>query len=433
MFDLTDKLTSGQAEVFEHIRNGENVLVTGIGGSGKSYLLGVIKRWAEDAGKNCIVCSPTGIAALNIGGSTIHRTLGIGPDQELEVGRYQKVAAGSALDLCDIFIIDEISMCRCDLFDYVSDTLRRINTWREKTGDRLIQLVAVGDFYQLPPVVKPEVRKVLHDQYASLGHEFRDGYAFEGIWWDYWNFVTIPLTEAVRQTDAEFVDALNKCRQGRYDGLDWLKTHVNKCAIDGAIELCGTNKAVNEINKSHLDALRGRRCVYHGWCTGTVGKGDKPTLEDLELKVGARVMVLINDDIDTYMNGSLGYVTRMLSNGVMVRFDNSKECFIGVHTWNITRPKVDHLKVKQEIIGSYHQIPLKLAWAMTIHKSQGQTFEAANVHPNCFSNGQLYVALSRVRDVNKMHFVTPLRYADLRVSKSVLEFYKQHDLPLSVA
>lgn len=425
--DVGSTLTTDQKLVLSHIMSGENVFVTGIGGSGKSYLLENVKTWADAVGKNYVVCAPTGISALNVGGCTIHRAFDIRPGDEMQLGAAAYVVPNGVIDKCDLFIIDEISMCRCDLFDYVSKTINKAQRWREKRGKDKAQLVVVGDFYQLPPVVPNDARDVLKVQYEALGKKFVDGYPFEGIWWDTWDFVTVSLTEPIRQKNVEFVDALNECRKGDVNGLQWIVNNASRVRPNVAIELCGTNKLANEINDSHLLSLPGREKVFRAQVRGRINPSDEPTERELILKVGARVMSLVNDAVGHYMNGSLGTVTRLATDGVYVRFDGGRECFIKRHTWEIVRPEVDGVKVSQHVVGMFIQLPLRLAWAITMHKSQGQTFDNVILHPHCFTNGQLYVGLSRVRDIENLYFDDYPSRRDLRVSKSVLEFFNKND------
>ncbi|MEG2934496.1 MAG: AAA family ATPase, partial [Gordonibacter sp.] len=201
-------LTKGQQEVLDLVENGENVYLTGLGGTGKSYVLEKIIARAKADNKNVIACAPTGIAALNIGGSTIHRVLGIRPNKTLSLSVAPWISDNSPLLSCDLMIVDEISMCRSDLFDYLSLALKAAAKLR-KDGKALCQLVVVGDFCQLPPVLKAEDRPILEQKY---GYDVAEGYAFIGTEWDLWNFKKVELTEAIRQRDSSFVTALNACR-----------------------------------------------------------------------------------------------------------------------------------------------------------------------------------------------------------------------------
>lgn len=248
-------LTNGQQKVFDLVKDGHNVYLTGLGGTGKSYVLNKIIEWAGKAGKNVIVCAPTGIAALNIGGSTIHRALDINPNKTLQMNPYPTIKDGSPIPECDLMIVDEISMCRMDLFDYLSSVLFKAARIREKEGKPRCQLVVVGDFCQLPPVVQKSERPILEQKY---GFDVGGAYAFMGKYWNKWTFKSVELTEAIRQRDSDFVAALNACRVGDTRGVHWITEHSSKHPIDNAIVLCGRNtKAESENNKrlGMLDAL----------------------------------------------------------------------------------------------------------------------------------------------------------------------------------
>ena len=413
-------LTAGQQQAFDAVRAGKNVYLSGLGGTGKSYVLERIIEWARGTEMNVLVCAPTGIAALNVGGSTIHRTLGIFPEETLTARPSPRVSTASPLYACDLMIVDEISMCRLDLFDYLSAALRQAARLREADGLATCQLVVVGDFSQLPPVVPRGERKILNELY---GYDVRGGYPFMGRSWTSWGFERVELVEAIRQRDADFVAALNAVRVGDTAGLRWIETHAPANAPHNAVVLCGTNAQAEAENKKHLDALSAAPTAYHGAREGQLERSDMPTAERLVLKPGARVMALVNRSPETYMNGSLGTVTECAAKAVTVRFDGTgREVSVKPHVWDITRPVLVDGRTSVEAIGSFSQIPLKLAHAITIHKAQGQTFEAVSVFPECWDPGQLYTALSRATDIEGLHLVHPCPDASLVTSQDVIDF-----------
>ena len=414
-----DGLTLGQQQVFDLVKAGRNVYLTGLGGTGKSYVVEKIIQWAKDSGKNTIVCAPTGIAALNIGGTTIHRALGIRPEKTLDMKPYPAIPQGSAIPECDLMIVDEISMCRMDLFDYLSSVLKKAGVNRKKEGKALCQLVVVGDFCQLAPVVKAPERKVLD---AKYGYEVRGAYPFMGTHWDSWHFEKVELTEAIRQRDANFVAALNACRMGDLSGVRWIREHASQTRIDDAIFLCGRNDEADAENEAKLNALTGKASTYRARIEGVVTGQDKPTADTLILKSGARVMALVNNDETTYMNGSIGTVVSCEKDGVVVDFDGLGRSTVVPHEWEITVPKLVDGKTENEIIGTFLQVPLRLAWAITIHKAQGQTFERANIDPECWEYGQLYTALSRLTEVSNMHILGFMNDSFLKTSPDVIDF-----------
>lgn len=412
-------LTDGQRKFFDLVKEGRNVYLTGLGDTGKSYVLDLIIKWAADKEMNAIVCAPTGIAALNIGGCTIHRALGIQPGKTLQVNPYPFIKNGSPLPKCDLMIVDEISMCRMDLFDYLSSVLRKAAKERAELGKPPCQLIVVGDFCQLPPVVTKDEKKILDQKY---GYDVRNGYPFMGTDWNSWKFEKVELTEAIRQRDSDFVAALNACRVGDTNGLHWIEEHAAKTPLKKAIVLCGRNDEATRENRRRLDALPSPSFSYQGTITGIVEGSDLPTEASLELKVGARVMALVNNSEKTFMNGSLGNVIWCNEDAVGVRFDNGYEGALYRHEWDIKQPRLDGSRTRMEIIGTFTQIPLKLAYAMTIHKAQGQTFEAASIYPRCWDPGQLYTALSRLTSIDGLYFAHPCPDSSLITSPDVLAF-----------
>ena len=420
-------LTEGQQRVFDLVKAGRNVYLTGLGGTGKSYVLERIIEWAEGSGREVLVCAPTGIAALNVGGSTIHRTLGIDPSRTLQMNPYPYIPDDSPLLRCDLMIVDEISMCRLDLFDYLTSVLRKAARQRESEGKPCCQLVVVGDFCQLPPVTTKEEAPILKEKY---GFDVRKGYPFMGREWQSWQFEKVELTEAIRQRDADFVAALNACRVGDTKGVRWIEEHAAKSPDENAIILCGTNEQADGENRKRLNALPSESHEYLCTITGEVTQKDMPTSQRLTLKQGARVMALVNVSEKTYMNGSLGTVLSCKEDEVVVSFDGIGASVVTRHRWEITVPKMVDGKTKQEIIGTFEQIPLKLAWAITIHKSQGQTFDSALIYPKCWEEGQLYTAFSRLSSIGGLCLAHPCNDSFLVTSQDVIDFLdKSYDPP----
>lgn len=198
-------LTDGQKKAFDLVKEGKNVYLTGLAGTGKSYIVERIIEWAQTSGLNVITCAPTGIAALNVGGSTVHRVLCIRPGRTLEKDPHPFVPTDSPLPDCDLLILDEVSMCRMDLFDYLSAVLKIAGKIRKQKGKGLCQLLVVGDFCQLPPVITNEERRFLEEKY---GYDVGEAFAFQSSEWAFWNFEEVELCEAIRQRDAHFVAAL---------------------------------------------------------------------------------------------------------------------------------------------------------------------------------------------------------------------------------
>lgn len=414
-----DGLTPGQQEAYDLVKQGSNVYLSGLGGTGKSFVIRRIIDDATKADKNVLVCAPTGIAALNIGGSTIHRTFQIQPEKTLEIDSTPYIPRKSPLLECDLMIIDEISVCRMDLFDYLSKVLQKVAGFRAASGRKPCQLVVVGDFCQLPPVTKAAELQILSKKY---GFDVGGAYPFMGDEWPVWDFIHVELEESIRQSESDFVAALNACRVGDLKGVRWIEAHSASEPTERAITLCGTNQQANDENKLRLDQLPASMTTYECRESGEVTDKDRPTAKKLKLKPGARVMALVNEADTTYLNGSLGTVVACEDRGVVVDFDETGEQFVCAHRWAITEPELVDGKVTTKTIGTFTQIPLKLAWAITIHKAQGQTFEAASIYPRCWDYGQLYTALSRLTKVETLHLKHGISDGFLQTSPDVLSF-----------
>lgn len=414
------KLTDEQLKFVENVKSGKNVFLAGLGGTGKSFVVKYIIQWAKEAKKNVIVCAPTGIAALNVGGCTIHRVLGIRPERTLEDNPYYKLDNDSPLLDCDMLIIDEISMCRLDLFDYLSHVLKKATKRRYNEKKKPCQLIVVGDFFQLPPVIKNE-KKLLDKLY---GYDVDHGYPFLGTEWISWNFVSIELKNVIRQKDEDFVNALNLCRYGDYKALRWIEKYSVQMSKKNAIVLFGKNADANKENIRRLSRLRTNSYFYKCKISGRIEKSDMATSENLELKKGARVMALVNDTEETFMNGSLGFIEECYKDYVVAKFDNGCRIEIEPYKWNIMKPVSYNGRTSLKVVGSFTQIPLKLAYAITIHKSQGQTFDAIVLKPDCWEPGQLYTALSRVTSLEGLFFVNRCSSSSLITSSKVIEFYE---------
>ncbi|MCD8019695.1 MAG: viroplasmin family protein [Clostridiales bacterium] len=400
----------------------ENIFLTGEAGTGKSTLLKHYLRKAQQKDKNVIVCAPTGIAAIQIHGATLHRVFKIGLGPILPDKRITKMR--DEVKQADIIIIDEISMCRFDVFDYVCRYIERA----AKVSKRPKQLIVVGDFSQLAPVLQDKDRQILEEAWLHQIDDVGAGFAFVAPAWQRMHFHTIVLWEVMRQKeDEEFIKQLNKIRSGDDSAIDWFNAHTTAQAQPG-IYMFGTNRQADAKNKKEIEALQQQTHVYVGKLDGF--QKELPTSEELVLCEGARVMSVMNDQNGKYQNGSLGTVKKMKDSSVVVDFDNGATAEIEPYTWQDIdyRVEIDEAtgktKLVEDVLGEFTQLPLKIAFAVTIHKSQGQTYDSANLDPNCFGDGQLYVALSRVTSVDALHLLRPIRRRDLRVSAEVKEFYE---------
>lgn len=463
-------LTPEQQTAYDDIMAGKNVFLTGDAGTGKSYVLReVLTDFRQNKG-NFLPCAPTGIAAFNIGGITLHNLLKIKP-QILFGGPFE----ASVDALTDLFehngtiFVDEISMCRMDLFEYLVKTIKVA----EKVNGVKIQLVLVGDFFQLPPIVSRDEKKLYAERYGDRI------YPFESKLWQKLDLTTVVLHTQIRQSkntkhDRAFIDALNHIRlndEYAYNALAYINHNcLNKAVNPEATYLCGYRWSANKINEQKLAEINEELVVFHGEARGNIRKNELPVEPDLKLKIGAKVMLTKNvkvgqgDDADYVYNGQQGEVVDFVGgyenefdapdpklfdsdksedwakikdakeNGVKVKFyanglSPERTELISWEKWDkLAYRKDDKGKIHQYTCGRYVQVPLKLAYAITIHKAQGQTIQKQVVLRNeIFTSGQLYVGLSRVTSLKNLRLENKLLAANAIPNLKVVEFYKEID------
>lgn len=405
--------------------------ITGRAGTGKSTLL---KYFIDQTKKNVAVLAPTGIAAVNVGGQTVHSFFGFKPNVTLDaaqkLGRKILKAEGknSLYHQVDAIVVDEVSMLRADLADCMDLFLRTVRE-DNQTPFGGIKMVFIGDLYQLPPVVISTEREIFSEVYPTPyffgAHVFRD-----------FSYEMIELEKIYRQTDDTFIGLLNKIRNNSVDDADLrsLNTRVGTTPSTGkgtlSVFLTPTNAKAAELNAQKLNVLTGDEKIFRAEIEGNCDKSSYPTDDILSLKKGAQVMLLNNDSLGRWVNGTLAEVTGFLENVIEVKLENGMKEEVGPFGWEIFRYDYDVSKKKltTETVGKFTQYPLKLAWALTIHKSQGKTFDhvTLDLDRGTFAPGQLYVALSRCRSFEGLFLTKPVKKGHVFLNYDVVRFMIEH-------
>ena len=403
----------------------EHLFITGKAGTGKSTLLDLFRRTTS---KNVVILAPTGIAALKVHGQTIHSFFKFPPRLILPSDIKYTPSLKRIVNKLEILILDEISMVRADILDGINKILQLHRNNNKPFGG--IRLVAFGDIYQLPPIVSSvEEKHFFQNNYTSA-------YFFASeIWQQLHNMRYINLSKVYRQTDRSFIRLLDEIRMGDidYDSLTALNENVDPdFDQEGYIYLSPRNATMQRINQQKLAELPNEERTYLPTITGEYNPNNMPTDPVLRIKVGAQVIFVKNDPDKEYVNGSLGIVTDLDTNLIRIRLNHDdKEVTIGRATWDMIRYRLDpdaDAQIKPEVVGTLEAFPVKLAWAMSIHKSQGQTFEKVilDMEGGAFEFGQTYVALSRCTTLEGIVLKKPLRQRDIMVDQRVVDFYINH-------
>ncbi len=417
-------------------RTHRSVFLTGKAGTGKSTFLKYIR---DNIKKKTVVLAPTGIAAVNVGGQTMHSFFKIpfkpmvpddpdyaNPARMRKMLRYTKEKV-KLIQQLELIIIDEISMVRADIIDFVDRVLRVYSgNMREPFGGK--QLLLVGDIFQLEPVVTHDTRDILRRYYKNFF--FFNARAFAQI-----NLVAIELRKIYRQSDNDFIALLDRVRINRATSADMVRLNqrcnpnYQELNDDFAITLATRRDTVDSINDEHMKALKTLEQVYEGVIEGDFPENSLPTAYRLELKEGAQVIFIRNDKEGRWCNGTIAIVTRLSESRVYVALESGEEMAVEPEVWENMQYTYNEKekKVEEKVLGSFSQIPLKPAWALTVHRSQGLTFNKVVIDfaGGAFTGGQTYVALSRCTSMEGITLLKPLSERDIIVNMAVVEFSRQ--------
>ncbi len=422
------------------LNTNRNIFLTGKAGTGKTTLL---KEILEETEKNYIVAAPTGVAAINAGGVTLH-SLFLFPfksfipyrDQHesqeryydgYELTKHQKFSRDK-LDLflaLELLIIDEISMVRADLLDAIDQSLKRVRKNGVPFGG--VQLLVIGDLFQLSPIVKEQDRYVLSKYYEGF-------YFYDSLVWKQSESITVELKKVYRQKEESFINILNAIRAGERNekAIATLnKNYTDKPDFTDTITLTTHNKKADTINQSELDKIESKKINLDAVISGRFPESAYPASQQITLKEGARVMFIRNHSESLYFNGKTGTVLSIGEEAITIKPDDGHKIIVEPVEWKNQRYSVDQEdgKIIQEELGAFTQYPLRLAWAVTVHKSQGLTFDKLILDlEKTFASGQLYVALSRCTSLEGLTLISKLSTANVICDQRVLNFTQQNQL-----
>jgi len=421
-----------------------NIFLTGRAGTGKTTLLQDV---LSKTNKKSIVVAPTGVAAINAGGMTIHSMFQLPTksfipsnditDRDLFINRRELVSVQKIrkerrrlLAEIELLVIDEISMVRADLLDAIDFTLRRLRKNQNPFGG--VQLLVIGDLFQLAPVVRDFI-------WPTLNRYYKTPFFFSSIAWKHSKALTIELKTIYRQEDEIFISILNNIRNGVKIEADIIRLNENfnhKTKANETITLTTHNRKANAINQTELSRIESPEITLKAKVTGQFNESSYPTNEKIILKKGAQVMFIRNHSEGIYFNGKIGTVESKTNEGIYVQCEgDTSAILVEPIEWKNTRYKFNEAsnEIEPEDVGAFEQYPLKLAWAVTVHKSQGLTFDQAIVDlEDTFAPGQLYVALSRCRSLEGLTLSSRIRPQNIIVDSRVSAYYETSAPPENV-
>ena len=410
------------------------VLLTGEAGTGKSTF---IREYRDTTKKSVVVVAPTGIAALNARGATIHSFFKLAP-KPVNLEEVKRVPDRKLYEKLDMLIIDEVSMVRADLLDGIERFLS-LNGPRPGQPFGGVQVVMVGDPFQLPPVVKTNAEAQL------FGTRYPTAYFFGARCLAGLDVTPVVLTTPFRQADPAFLALLNALRRGELSSGDLAmlngRLESPSEGVEGWVVLTPTNDLVDEHNTRALKSLPGPEQVYEGKLEGSFDRDEDrlPSPRDLRLREGAQVLFTKNDAEKRWVNGSVGIVKTLKPDAVVVKLvdgHSSARVVVEPVTWENVKFEFDprEEKVVAHVVGKFTQLPLTLGWARTIHKSQGQTLDRARIDlgRGAFAHGQLYVAVSRVKTFSGLRLAKPVSQGDVKCDALVRAFYEEIEVAAKV-